>query len=197
MKRKHNNLSRNKKASKSRNKARRLVARAHEKVSNARQDFHHKLSRKLVNENQAIIAIIAENLNVKGMLRNHKLAKSIADCGWGNFLNFVSYKAKEDGKTFLEIDRFFPSSKTCNYCLNLVDSLPLDVRNWTCKGCQAQHDRDINAAIKIRDEGLRVLASGTEATASGGNVRPTRGRQSSVLANAVETGSPLIKFIGT
>ena len=131
------------------------------------------------------------------MLRNHKLAKSIADCGWGNFLNFVSYKAKEDGKNFLEIDRFFPSSKTCNYCLNLVDSLPLDVRNWTCKGCQAQHDRDINAAIKIRDEGLRVLASGTEATASGGNVRPTRGRKSSVLANAVETGSPLIKFIGT
>ena len=132
LKRKQKNLSR-KKSSNSRNKARRLVARAHEKVSNARQDFYHQLSRNLVNENQVIIALIAENLNVKGMLRNHKLAKSIADCGWGNFLNFVSYKAKEDGKNFLEIDRFFPSSKTCNYCLNVVDSLPLDARNWTCR----------------------------------------------------------------
>ena len=123
------------------------------------------------------------------MLGNQKLAKSIADCGWGIFLNFVSYKATEDGKTFLEIDRFFPSSKTCNYCLNVVDSLPLDVRNWTCSNCQTKHDRDINAAINIRDEGLRVLASGTEATASGGNVRPARARKSSVLANAVEAGS--------
>ncbi|PSP31451.1 MAG: transposase [Cyanobacteria bacterium QS_8_48_54] len=186
LKRKQKKLSRKKKGSTRRQKARQKLARAYEKVSNARQDFHHQLSRKLVNENQVIIA---ENLNVKAMLRNHKLAKSIADCGWGTFLNFVSYKAKEDGKTFLEIDRFFPSSKTCNHCLNVVDSLPLDVRNWTCQSCQTQHDRDINASINIRDEGLRVLASGTEATASGGNVRPARGRKSSVLANAVETGS--------
>ena len=194
--------------SNSRNKARRLVARAHEKISNARQDFLHKLSRaavassrgtrptrclKIVNENQVIIA---ENLNVKGMVRNPNLAKAISDCGWGMFLNFVDYKAKRDGKTFLEIDRFFPSSKTCNVCLNVVDgsatltvnpersrrveSLPLDIRQWECNHCHSKHDRDINAAINIRDEGLRVIASGMEATASGGSVRPNKGRKSSV-----------------
>ncbi|MEA5541631.1 RNA-guided endonuclease TnpB family protein, partial [Limnoraphis robusta Tam1] len=102
--------------------------------------------------------IIAENLNVKGMVRNHNLAKAISDCGWGMFLNFVDYKAKRDGKTFLEIYRFFPSSKTCNVCLNVVESLPLDIRQWECNNCHAQHDRDINAAINIRDEGLRVIA---------------------------------------
>ncbi|ERT03579.1 transposase, IS605 OrfB family, partial [Lyngbya aestuarii BL J] len=94
LKRKQQKLSRKQKASNSRNKARRLVARAHEKVSNARQDFLHKLSRKIVNENQVIIA---ENLNVKGMVRNHNLALAISDCGWGMFLNFVDYKAKRDG----------------------------------------------------------------------------------------------------
>jgi putative transposase len=155
LKRKQQKLSRKQKASNSRNKARRLVARAYEKVSNARQDFLHKLSRKIVNENQVIIA---ENLNVKGMVRNHNLAKAISDCGWGMFLNFVDYKAKRDGKTFLEIDRFFPSSKTCNVCLNVVESLPLDIRQWECNHCHTQHDRDINAAINIRDEGLRVIA---------------------------------------
>ncbi|ERT04451.1 transposase, IS605 OrfB family, partial [Lyngbya aestuarii BL J] len=158
----------------------------------ARQDFLHKLSRKIVNENQVIIA---ENLNVKGMVRNHNLAKAISDCGWGKFLNFVNYKAKRDGKTYLEIDRFFPSSKTCNVCLNVVESLPLDIRHWECNHCHTQHDRDINAAINIRDEGLRViagrincagdprrqpLASGMEATASGGSIRPNKGRKSSV-----------------
>ena len=177
LKRKQQKLFRKLYGSSSRNKARRLVARAYEKISNARQDFLHKLSRKIINENQVIIA---ENLNVKGMVRNHNLAKAISDCGWGMFLNFVDYKAKRDGKTFLEIDRFFPSSKTCNVCLNVVESLPLDIRQWECNHCHTHHDRDINAAINIRDEGLRVIASGMEATASGGSVRPRIGRKSSV-----------------
>ena len=186
LKRKQQKLSRKQKGSNSRNKARKLVARAHEKIFFARQDFLHKLSRKIVNENQVIIA---ENLNVKGMVRNHNLAKAISDCGWGKFLNFVNYKAKRDGKTYLEIDRFFPSSKTCNVCLNVVESLPLDVRRWECNHCHTQHDRDINAALNIRDEGLRVIAAdpdrqflapGTGVTASGGSVRPTKGRKSSV-----------------
>ncbi len=124
--------------------------------------------------------IIAENLNVKGMVRNHSLAKAISDWGWGMFLNFVDYKAKRDGKTFLLIDRFFPSSKTCNVCLNVVESLPLDIRQWECNHCHTQHDRDINAAINIRDQGLRVIASIPEATASGESVRPLIGRKSSV-----------------
>lgn len=177
LKRKQQKLSRKQKGSHSRVKARRLVARAYEKVSNARQDFLHKLSRKIVSENQVIIV---ENLNVKGMVRNHKLAKAISDCSWSMFNKFLDYKAKRDGKVYLEIDRFFPSSKTCNVCLNVVDSLPLDIRNWECQSCHTHHDRDVNAAINIRDEGLRVLASGTGATADGGNVRPIRGRKSSV-----------------
>jgi putative transposase len=147
--------------SNSRNKARKLVARAHEKIANSRQDLLHKLSRKIVNENQVIVS---ENLNVKGMVKNHNLAKAITDCGWSMFLNFIDYKAKRDGKTFLEIDRFFPSSKTCNVCLNIVDSLPLDIRSWECPHCYTRHDRDVNAAINIRPGGLRLLASGTGAT---------------------------------
>jgi putative transposase len=175
LKRKQQKLSRKAKGSKSREKARRLVARAYEKVSNARQDFLHKLSRKIINENQVVIA---ENLNIKGMVKNHKLALAISDCGWSMFLNFLDYKSKRDGKIFLEIDRFFPSSKTCNICLNIVDRLPLDIRNWECPSCHTSHDRDINAARNIRDEGLRVIASGTGATAGGGDVRPKRGRKS-------------------
>ncbi|GET39388.1 RNA-guided endonuclease InsQ/TnpB family protein [Microseira wollei] len=179
LKRKQRKLSRKQKGSNSRSRARKLVARAHEKISNSHLDFLHKLSRKIVNENQVIVS---ENLNVKGMVKNHNLAKAISDCGWSMFLNFIDYKAKRDGKTFLEIDRFFPSSKTCNVCLHIVDSLPLDIRSWECPHCHTKHDRDVNAAINIRDEGLRLLASGTGATADGGNVRPKRGRKSSVAA---------------
>ena len=189
LKRKQQKLSRKHKGSNSRNKARKLVARAHEKISHARQDFLHKLSRKLVNENQIIIC---EDLNIKGIVRNHKLAKAIHDCGWGMFLNFLEYKCKKEGKVFLQIDRFFPSSKTCNHCLNVVDSLPLDIRSWDCPSCGTQNiDRDVNAARNCRDEGLRILfSSGTGETAKGGSVRPRRGRKSTVVATADEFGSP-------
>jgi putative transposase len=186
LKRKQKKLSRKHSGSNSRNKARKLVARAQEKSANSRQDFLHKLSRKIVNENQVIVS---ENLNVKGMVKNHNLAKAISDCGWSMFLNFIDYKAKRDGKTFLEIGRFFPSSKTCNVCLNIVDSLPLDIRSWECPHCHTKHDRDLNAAINIRDEGLRLLASGTAVTAEGGDVRPKRGRKSSVAAVPCEIRS--------
>ena len=188
LKRKQQKLSRKQKGSNSRNKARRLVARAHEKISNARQDFLHKLSRKLVNENQVIIT---EDLNIKGLVRNHQLAKAINDVGWGMFLNFLEYKCKQDGKVFLQINRFFPSSKTCNHCLNVVGSLPLDIRTWDCPSCGTKGiDRDINAAKNCRDEGLRILfSSGTGETAKGGSVRPRRGRKSTVLATADEFGS--------
>ena len=173
--------------SNSRKKARKLVAVAHEKISNARQDFLHKLSRKLVNKSQVIVC---EDLNIKGLVRNHKLAKTINDCGWGMFLNFLEYKCKKEGKIFLQIDRFFPSSKTCNHCLNVVDSLPLDIRTWNCPSCQTQGiDRDINAAKNCRDEGIRILSCGTRDTANGGNVRQHRGRKSTVVAVADEFGS--------
>lgn len=169
LKRKQQKLSRKVRGSSSRTKARKIVARVHERITNTRKDFQHKLSRKLVNENQVIVV---ENLAVKNMVKNHNLAKAISDCGWSEFTRQLKYKSEKKGKTYLEIDRFFPSSKTCHVCLNQIGSLPLEVRSWTCSSCQTKHDRDINAAVNIRDEGLRLLALGTSATASGESVRP-------------------------
>lgn len=165
-------LSRKQKGSSNRNKARIVVAKVHQKISSCREDFLHKLSRKLVDENQVIVV---ENLAVTNMVKNHKLAKSISDASWGMFCTMLKYKAEWDGKTYLEIDRFFPSSKTCHVCLNQVESLPQNVREWTCSKCQTRHDRDINAAVNIRDEGLRILAGGHLATESGVRVRPSKG----------------------
>ncbi len=158
LKRKQKQLSRKRKGSNNRNKARKKVARVHRKITNCREYFLHKLSRRLVDENQVIVT---ENLNVKGMMKNHCLAKAIGQVGWGMFMTMLKYKAEQDGKTYLEVDRFFPSSKTCHVCLNQVGSLPLDVREWTCNNCHTKHDRDINAAINIREEGLRHLTCGT------------------------------------
>ncbi|MGB3190924.1 MAG: RNA-guided endonuclease TnpB family protein, partial [Limnoraphis sp.] len=184
---KQKQLSRKVKGSKNRNKARIKVAKVHAKITRCREDFLHKLSRKLVDENQVIVV---ENLAVKNMVKNHKLAKSISDVGWGQFCTMLKYKTEWEGKVYIEVDRFFPSSKTCHVCLNQVGSLPLDIRNWTCLNCQTKHDRDINAAINIREEGLRLLsqcgldglrrrstglAGGHLATASGVRVRPSKG----------------------
>ncbi len=184
-------FSRKQKGSKNRNKARIKVASVHNKITRCREDFLHKLSRKLVDENQVIVV---ENLAVKNMVsqrvgrvsrleatgepvrvKNHKLAKSISDAGWGQFCTMLKYKAEWEGKTYIEVDRFFPSSKTCNHCLYQIDNLSLDIRSWQCPKCQTTHDRDINAAINIKDEGLRLLAGGHLATASGERVRPSKG----------------------
>jgi putative transposase len=151
---KQQQLSRKQKGSNNRNKARKKVARVHRKITNCREDFLHKLSCRIVNENQVIVV---ENLHVKGMMQNHCLAKSIQQVGWGMFCTMLKYKAENEGKIYQEVDRFFPSSKTCHVCLNQVGSLPLDIRFWTCEKCQTKHDRDINAAINLRDEGLRIL----------------------------------------
>ncbi len=154
-------------------KAKVKVARVSEKINRCREDFLHKLSRKLVDENQVICV---ENLAVKNMVRNHKLAKSINDVSWGMFCTMLKYKAEWEGKTYIEVDRFYPSSKTCNNCLNIVDSLPLDLRFWDCQHCGITNiDRDINAAKNIRDEGLRIMAVGRIASASGERVRPSKG----------------------
>ncbi|MEB3225844.1 MAG: IS200/IS605 family element RNA-guided endonuclease TnpB [Synechococcus sp.] len=195
LKRKQQRLSRKQKGSQNRRKARLAVAKVHGKIARCRGDFLHKLSRKVVNENQVIVV---ENLNVKGMVKNHNLAKAISDAGWGMFCTMLKYKAEWEGKIYLEVDRFFPSSKTCHVCLNRVGSLSLDVRAWDCEGCGTHHDRDINAAINIRNEGLRilrldsvqVLSLGTSDTARGGSVRQPG--KTSVLLDAVpvETGSP-------
>ena len=177
LKRKQRKLSRKVKGSNSRNKARKLVARVHQRISNSRQDFLHKLSHKLVNENQVIVV---EDLAVKNLVKNHCLAKAISDCGWSSFVGMLNYKCERSGKILVKVDRFFPSSKTCSNCYQRVSSLPLDVRQWTCSNCGTNHDRDVNAARYLKAEGLRILSLGTSETADGGNVRPSRGRKTSV-----------------
>ena len=187
LKRKQQKLSRKQKGSNTRHKAKKLVAKVHSKIKRVREDFLHKLSRKIVDENQ-VIAV--ENLNVKSMIRNHCLAKAISDAGWGMFGTMLKYKAEKLGKIYIEIDRFFPSSKTCNNCLHKVSEMPLNVRHWDCPKCHSRNDRDINAEKNIQDEALRVLALGTSAAANGRNV--SQPGKISVLSDAVsvEIGSP-------
>ena len=187
---KQRKLARKEKGSKSRDKARKMAARVHERVSNVRQDYLHKLSRKLVDENQVIVV---ESLNTKGMVRNHKLAQAISDVGWGMFVNFLSYKLEKEGKVLVEIDRWFPSSKLCSNCHYQVDEMPLEVRSWTCPSCGTHHDRDGNASANIRAEGIRMLrqaqqhlsVSGTGTAAGGGDVRPKLGRKSKLTQSPV------------
>jgi putative transposase len=176
LKRKQQKLAKKQKGSNSRNKAKKTVAKVYERVTKSRQDFLHKLSRKLVNENQVVVV---ENLNVKGMVRNHNLAKAISDAGWGTFTNFLAYKLEKKGGKLVEIDRWFPSSKLCSNCYYQIDELPLDVRRWTCPCCGTLHDRDGNAATNIRAEGIRILQTdGAAVSANGGEVRPKLGRKS-------------------
>jgi putative transposase len=189
LKRKQQSLSRKTKGSNRRNKARLQVAKVHAKVASQRKDYLHKLSRRIVDENQ-VIAV--EDLNVKGMMANRCLAKSIGDAGWGMFTEMLKYKAARVGKGYIEVNRFFPSSKTCSCCMHAQQSMPLQARAWTCDSCGTKHDRDVNAAINIRNEAQRMLAAGLVATASRSNVSPKRGRKSSVAAVACEAGSPVL-----
>ncbi|MCC5610432.1 transposase [Nostoc sp. CHAB 5834] len=176
LKRKQKKLARKQKGSQSRNRYGKVVAKVYERVSNSRQDFLHKLSYKLVSDSQAVIV---ENLHVLGMVRNHKLAKSISDVGWGTFTNFLAYKLERRGGKLIEIDRWFPSSKLCQKCFYQIGEIPLDVRDWTCPHCHTHHDRDGNAAANIRAEGIRMIkAEGSAVSAVGGEVSPTLGRKS-------------------
>ncbi|MDU5615539.1 MAG: IS200/IS605 family element RNA-guided endonuclease TnpB [Varibaculum cambriense] len=151
-------LSRKKKGSNNRAKQKTRVARAYEKITNKRKDHLHKVSARLINENQVVCA---ENLDVEGMMKNHHLAKSIAFQSFATILGFLEYKAKEKGKIFVQVDRWFASSKTCNTCGAKENAMTLNIRQWQCKACGAKHDRDINAAENILAEGIRIL-EGTE-----------------------------------
>lgn len=177
LKRRQRQLSRKKdKTTLKRRKAKIAVAKVHSKISRIREDFLHKLSRKIVNENQVIVV---ENLAVKNMVKNHNLAKSIFDTGWRMFCTMLKYKAQSEGKVYLEIDRFFPSTHLCSETLLLLPKMDLSTRMFDCPHCGSRHDRDINAAINIRNEGLRILALGTSASALGRSVRPKKfGRKS-------------------
>ena len=156
-------LSKKEKGSKNRDKARRKVARIHARIADRRRDHLHKLSARLVRENQ-VIAI--EDLSVRNMVKNHSLARAISDASWSSFRTMLEYKAEWYGRDVVAIDRFYPSSKTCSECGRIVESLPLNIRDWECE-CGAVHDRDVNAARNI-------LAVGLAVSACGDGVRPSR-----------------------
>jgi putative transposase len=150
-------LARKQKGSKNRAKARRKVARMHARIADRRRDFQHKLTTRLIRDNQVVCI---ESLQVKNMLGNHRLARAISDVGWGELVRQLQYKASWYGRAVVAIDKFYPSSKRCSACGHLLDSLSLDVRQWTCPECGTVHDRDTNAALNIKAAGLAVYACG-------------------------------------
>jgi len=137
-------------------KQQKKIAKLHLHIKNMRHDFLHKISREVVNKNQVIIL---EDLNVKGMIKNKKLSKSIQDVGWGYFKQYVQYKAEWENKHVVFVDTFFPSSKLCSGCNQKNTLLSLNDRVWVCPSCGCQHDRDENAALNIKKEGIRLLMS--------------------------------------
>ena len=147
-------LSKRKKGSKNREKQRQKVAKLHEKVANQRKDFLHKLSRQITN---AYDAVAIENLNMRGMAQGLKLAKSTNDNGFGMLKKFLAYKLAEQGKQLITIDKWYPSSKLCRFCTHENKELTLADRTWVCERCGRELDRDVNAAINIRNEGCRIL----------------------------------------
>jgi putative transposase len=151
-------LSKKTKGGSTRNKQRLNVAKIYERITNSRTDFLHKLSRKLIDENQVICV---EDLNVKGMMSNHKLAKSVGNCGWGEFVRQLTYKAEWYGRTLIKIDRFFPSSKTCYDCGYINQELSLKDREWKCV-CGKDIDRDYNASLNILKQGLNMSGLGAK-----------------------------------
>ncbi len=169
-------LSRKEKGSRNRDKARLKVARAHARVADARREFHHQLSTKLIRENQAVAV---EDLSVKGLART-RLAKSIHDAGWSAFVSMLEYKAARYGRTFFRIGRFEPTSQVCSVCGVKDGPKPLYVRIWTCGACGAVLDRDVNAAVNV------AKAAGLAVSACGAQVRPGL-----VPAQRGEAGTPL------
>ncbi|CAL9352757.1 hypothetical protein SUDANB140_00490 [Streptomyces sp. enrichment culture] len=162
LKKAQRSLSRKEKGSSNRNKARVKVARAHARVADARREFHHQLSTKLIRENQAVAV---EDLAVKGLART-RLAKSVHDAGWSAFVTMLEYKAARYGRTFVKIGRFEPTSQVCSACGVQDGPKPLNVRVWTCGACGTVLDRDINAAVNV------AKAAGLAVTACGARVRP-------------------------
>jgi putative transposase len=179
LRRAQRSLSRRQKGSNNRDKQRRKVAKLHARVADARRDFHHQLSARLIRENQAVVA---EKLNVAGLGRSN-LARSIHDTGWSSFVAMLEYKAALSGRRVVKIDRWHPSSQLCSACGQRSGPKglgALKVRTWTCLACGTEHDRDVNAA-------LNILAAGRAVAACGPDVRPP-----AMVAAGVEAGTTLI-----
>ena len=158
LKRLQKQLSRKQKGSKNRNKARIKLAKTYKKINDKKQYYLHQVSNSLINENQVICM---EDLNVKGMLKNHNLAGSISEMNFGEFKRILEYKARWYNRKIVFVDRYYPSSKTCSCCGFKYKDLTLNEREWICPQCNTQHDRDINAAVNILNEGLRKIGSST------------------------------------
>ena len=163
-------LSRKTKGSNRYEKQRLKVARIHEKITNSRMDLIHKTINKLIHD---FDIIYLEDLNIKGMMKNHKLSKAISDVSWGRFIDVLEYKALWNDKQVIHIDRLFPSSKTCSKCGWINNNLTLNDRTWICPKCGGKHDRDINASINILNEGYRKnISDGTSDYERGAKIRP-------------------------
>ena len=161
-------LSRKVQGSKNREKARIKAARIQARIADSRRDHTHQLTTQLVRENQTIVV---EDLAVKNMVLNHKLARAISDANWGELVRQLTYKAEWYGREFIKIDRWFPSSKRCSSCGYVVEKMPLSIRQWDCPQCGTNHDRDINASVNILAAGLAVSAP----VAHGGNPQDRAG----------------------
>ncbi|MEU6246909.1 RNA-guided endonuclease TnpB family protein [Glycomyces sp. NPDC047010] len=175
-------MARCKRGSANRRKAKQKVARAHRRIRNSRSDFLHKTSTRIVRGND-LIAV--EDLNVNGMVKNHRLARPISDAAWGEFRRMLEYKAERAGRILAVVDRWYPSSKTCSHCGHLLDRLDLSTRAWRCPSCRTRHDRDVNAAKNILAAG-RVAAGQPPGDACGADVR----RQGSSLPQSAMKQEP-------
>lgn len=169
-------------------KQQRKVARIHEKIANSRSDYIHKITNEITNQYD-VISI--EDLNVKGMIKNHKLSKHIADVAWGELRRQLEYKSERKGKILIRVDRWLPSSQTCSSCLSPTGKKPLNVRKFTCPVCGVTHDRDINAAKIIEHFGLLIFfALGYEHNLSAGTVDYTRGGPSGGDGDSISIVAP-------
>lgn len=170
LKKEQQHLSRKQKDSNRYNKQKLKVARLHKKITNSRNDNLHKVSTELIKKYDIIFI---EDLNTKGMMKNHKLAKHIADASWSKFVDMLSYKANWHDKRIVKINRFYPSSKACNKCGYINQALSLGDRTWGCPKCRENHDRDLNAAINILLEGIKDISAGTVDYRRGDEIRPS------------------------
>ena len=174
LKKAQKNLYRKQKGSKNREKARIKVAKIHLKISDDRKDFLQKTTTQLVRENPTIAV---ESLAVKNLVTNHQLAWAISDSGWSELIRQLDYKCRWYGRKLVAIDRWFPSSKRCSHCGQIVDKMPLNIREWTCPSCGCNHARDVNASKNI-------LAAGLAVSVWGASVRPEQSK--SVKASAMK-----------